>query len=88
MGWAGQLDACLGGDTYDRLPQIAVPTLVTASTLDILAGPDYAAEIHGRIGGAELVIIEGTGHVALIERPDEFAAICLDFLRRVATADA
>ena len=59
-GWIGQLDACLDGDTYDRLPNIAVPTLVTCSDLDIIAAPHHAREIAGRIPGAILIEMQGT----------------------------
>lgn len=82
-GWAGQLEACLHGDTSDRLDQIHVPTIVTGSELDMLSAPHHAHEIHERIDGAEIVILQGTGHVALIERPDEFARICLAFLQQL-----
>lgn len=80
-GWIGQLDACLAGDTYDRLPQVAVPTLVTCSDLDLIAAPHHSREIAARIPGATLIELTGTGHVALMERPDEFAGVCLNFLR-------
>jgi proline iminopeptidase len=75
---------CLAGDTYDRLPLISVPTLVTCSRLDLIASPHLSREIHARISGSELVVMEDTGHVSLMEAPDAFADICLDFLRRVA----
>jgi len=83
-GWIGQLEATLQGDTLDRLHRIEVPTLVTASSHDLIVAPHHAEEIHSRIEGSRKVILEGTGHVALIERPGEFARICLEFLRKVA----
>jgi pimeloyl-ACP methyl ester carboxylesterase len=83
-GWVGQLDATLRGDTLDRLHQIEVPTLVTASTHDLIVDTHHAEEIHSCIKGSRKVIMEGTGHVALIERPEEFGGICLDFLRGVS----
>ncbi len=83
-GWVGQLNATLSGDTMDRLHQIQVPALVTGSTHDLIVEPHHAEEIHSRIKGSRKIIMEGTGHVALIERPEEFARICLDFLRGVS----
>lgn len=80
-GWIGQLEACIKGDTYDRLPQIKVPTLVTCSELDVIAAPHLSQMIHKRIAGSQLQILKGTGHVALMEAPEKFARICLDFLR-------
>lgn len=81
-GWVGQLQACLTGDTYERLDQIRVPTLVTCSTLDVIAAPHHSREIAEQIAGSELVEMADTGHVALMEQPEAFAAICLEFLRR------
>ncbi|MEE9256336.1 MAG: alpha/beta hydrolase [bacterium] len=85
-GWIGQLEATIHGDTLDRLHEIKVPTLVTASDLDLIVAPHHAEEIHSRIAGSRKIVLEGTGHVALIERPEEFARLCLDFLREIARA--
>ncbi|HCP00871.1 MAG: hypothetical protein CL573_07745 [Alphaproteobacteria bacterium] len=83
-GWIGQLKACINGDTFDRLPAITVPTLVTCSNLDLIASPHLSAEIHAQIPNSELRILEGTGHVALMEDPKGFADVCIDFLNRTA----
>lgn len=84
-GWLGQLEACIVADTSERLGAIRVPTLVSASDQDILAHPHHAEEIRDGIAGAEMVILAGNGHVALIEDPERFADICLSFLRRIPT---
>ncbi len=80
-GWIGQLEACLTGDTCERLGTIDAPTLVTCSTLDVIAAPHHSREIADRIPIARLVELPDTGHVALMERPQEFADLCLEFLR-------
>jgi pimeloyl-ACP methyl ester carboxylesterase len=87
-GWIGQLEACIEGDTYDRLPQISVPTQITCSDLDVIAAPHLSQMIHERIAGSRLHILQGTGHVALMEAPEEFAAICLEFLHTVTSGRA
>lgn len=81
VGWVGQLEACLAGDTWARLDRIVAPTLVTCSTLDVIAAPHHSREIADRIQGATFVELAHSGHVALMERPIEFAELCLDFLR-------
>ncbi len=86
-GWIGQLEACINGDTYDRLPQIEVPTLITCSELDVIAAPHLSQMIHERIARSQLRILKGTGHVALMEAPEEFAQICLEFLHTVVAAN-
>jgi pimeloyl-ACP methyl ester carboxylesterase len=85
-GWIGQLEACINGDTYDRLPQIKVATQITCSDLDVIAAPHLSQMIHQRIAGSQLHVLEGTGHVALMEAPEEFATICLEFLRAVTAS--
>ena len=82
IGWVGQLEACLHGDTLSRLGSIDIPVLVTCSDRDMIVATHRAEEIHQAITGARLEILRGTGHVALIERPREFAELCFDFLRR------
>ena len=82
----GQLLACLEGDTLERLHQIKVPTLITCSDRDLIVDPHHAKEIHERIEGSKLIIMEGTGHVALIERADLFARICHEFLTSLPSA--
>lgn len=83
-GWAGQLRACLASDTYDRLGDIAVPTLVTTSRFDLTVPSYHSREIADAIAGAEFVMLEESGHVALMETPEAFAQVCLDFLARRA----
>jgi len=82
QGWIGQLEACLTGDTYDRLLELDIPTLVTGSDRDAIVAIHRVEEIHQRIAGSELRILKGSGHVALIETPDLFAEICAEFLTR------
>lgn len=50
-GWAGQLRACLRGDTLDRLRQIVAPTLVTTSDMDLAVPPALSRDITERIPG-------------------------------------
>ena len=82
------MEACIAGDTFDRIGGITAPTLITASDGDLLSAPVHAREMQARIAGSRLVVMEGTGHVALIERPDAFGDICLAFLREMVEAAA
>lgn len=86
-GWAGQLNACLASDTSDRLGDISVPTLVTTSRFDLTVPSYHSREIADAIDGAEFVMLEDTGHVALMEAPEAFAKVCLVFLDRVDTKE-
>lgn len=83
-GWAGQLRACLASDTYDRLGQVSVPTLVTTSEFDLTVPSYHSVEIADAIADAEFVMLKKSGHVALMETPEAFAQVCLEFLDRKA----
>lgn len=65
IGWVGQLQARLSCDTYDRLGDITVPTLITASDQDLIVGTHHAREMHVRIPGSRLEILQGTGATSL-----------------------
>lgn len=81
-GQRRQWEAVQSWDAFDRLPTVAVPTLVLHGTEDRLVAPANAQILADRIPGAELVWIEGAGHVYHSERAEESDAVVLDFLRR------
>lgn len=83
VGLRRQAEAVAGHDTLDRLGRIAMPTLVTTGTEDILVPPAFSREIHARIRGAEMVEIPGAGHIHFIEQAETFNAACLAFLNTV-----
>ena len=80
--YARQLMACLTFDAYDRLPQIAAPTLVINGSEDILLPSENSRIIAERIPGAELVLFPEAGHLYFHEVPEEADAAVFDFLRR------
>jgi pimeloyl-ACP methyl ester carboxylesterase len=59
---------------------IRVPTLVVTGELD--RSHQRAIDLHRRIPGAELAVIEGAGHACNLERPWHFDGAVLDFLAR------
>jgi pimeloyl-ACP methyl ester carboxylesterase len=79
-----QWEAVQGFDAYDRLSQIATPTLVLHGTDDLLIDPENARVLASRIPGAELVLLEGAGHVYHSEQADRADEVALDFIRRHA----
>ena len=69
-------------DLLNELSAITAPTLVIAGAQD-LSFPLYHAEnLRAAIPGCELAVIEGAGHQAALQKPDEFAAIVDEFLSR------
>jgi len=72
-------------DRPDSLPSLAavrVPALVVVGAEDAITGPEKAEAIAAGIPGAELVRIEGAGHLSPIEKPDEVADAMARFFAR------
>jgi 3-oxoadipate enol-lactonase len=59
-------------DSVPDLATIDVPTLVITGTADGLIPSDVTAAIAERVPGAELVRIEGAGHLSNLEAPEAF----------------
>lgn len=59
-------------DASDLLPLIKVPVLVMAGDRDFFCPPRVAREMADLIPGAELFVIPGGSHAAIIEQPDLF----------------
>jgi 2-succinyl-6-hydroxy-2,4-cyclohexadiene-1-carboxylate synthase len=73
-----------GSQTWvgDRLGEIRVPVLLTAGSLDTKYC-QIAHEMAESIPDVTVQLIEDAGHAAHLERPAEFNAVVLDFLKRV-----
>ncbi len=69
-------------DIRAELPRISAPTLVIAGTDDFVCGPAAAAELMRGIPDAELVMLEGAGHMMFIEQPEAFRTAVEAFLGR------
>jgi pimeloyl-ACP methyl ester carboxylesterase len=83
---AGALEALAGrADRVADLPRIDVPTLVVVGSEDALTPLPFAETLARGIPGAELVVIEGAGHLSALERPEEFAEAVGAFLRASGT---
>jgi 3-oxoadipate enol-lactonase len=81
-GQRRQWEAMQTWDAFDRLLQIAVPTLVVHGTEDGVVAPGNAELLARRIPGAELRLLEGAGHVFWSERPEFADRLILNFIER------
>lgn len=79
-GRTAQGAAARDHDTLERLPLIAAPTLVVVGDQDILTPVANARELVEGIPGARLQVLEGGGHLALIECEEAFTDALLAFL--------
>ncbi|MBI4362838.1 MAG: alpha/beta fold hydrolase [Euryarchaeota archaeon] len=84
-GFLGQVVATQEHDTFERLPQITVPTLVMTGTHDALVHPKNSEVLSSRIPGARLVRIEGGSHGFNFEKAAEFNRAIIEFLGDGAT---
>jgi pimeloyl-ACP methyl ester carboxylesterase len=75
-------------DTYARLPQVQAPTLVVHGELDALVPLANARVLAARIPRAELAVVEGCGHIPLLERTEQVRDLVLGFLDRVGPVTA
>ena len=74
-------------DFVPLLKQIACPTQIIASELDLPTPPADAQLMADGIPGARLAIIPGAGHLSNLERPDQFNETIRTFVSDV-TGDA
>ena len=77
-----QWEAMQGYEVADRLGELTVPTLVMHGTEDRVISVDNGRFIADAIPGAELVLLEGAGHVYHWEQPEAADDAILDFVRR------
>jgi 3-oxoadipate enol-lactonase len=70
-------------DSVPDLPGIEVPTLVVTGSADRLIPPDVTAGIAERVPGAELLRIEGAGHLSNLEAPEAFTTALDGVLTRL-----
>jgi len=80
QAWRAQAAASLGFDAYERLGQIAAPTLVVHGDADAVVDHRNAALLAERIPGAHAELIAGGGHLLPWDRPQPLARLVVDFL--------
>ena len=74
-----QLNAIMEFDTYERLSQIKVPTLVLQGKRDVLVPPENGSILAKAIPNAKLVYFENSAH-GLTEEMEKVLRTLLDFL--------
>jgi len=67
-------------DLTDELLDIAIPALVIAGTRDRLTVPEASRRIADHMPKADLEVLEGCGHLIMLERHAEFNTILESFL--------
>jgi pimeloyl-ACP methyl ester carboxylesterase len=81
--FARQVGAIARHDTFHRLQEIQVPTLIITGNADPLMPPANSTILHQQIPNSELVVLPGASHYFFIERAEETNAHVLRFLHQV-----
>jgi pimeloyl-ACP methyl ester carboxylesterase len=79
----GDFVACDSFDAIERLGEITVPTFALCGTHDALTPAKYSVYLRDRIPGAELHLIEGAGHMVMVEKPQAVAQAVSNLLEKV-----
>jgi pimeloyl-ACP methyl ester carboxylesterase len=79
-GFMGQIQAIMGSDRADRIRAIDKPTLIIHGTVDPLIPFENGKMLHERIPGSRLAVLEGIGHMPMLECPAKLAELLLGFL--------
>jgi 3-oxoadipate enol-lactonase len=69
LGYIHQAVAVATHDAYDRLNQLAVPTLVVHGERDVFIPPANAVVLAERIPGSQLELWPDAGHMYIIDEP-------------------
>jgi pimeloyl-ACP methyl ester carboxylesterase len=72
--------AAIHDDVRAHTPRIHAPTLLVWGDSDPLVPASLAEDWCQTIAWARLVVLDGVGHVPMIERPHELAELLLEFL--------
>jgi 3-oxoadipate enol-lactonase len=76
----------LGLDLSRELENIAVPTLVICGTNDVITPPAESRRIARKIPGARLELLDGGGHMLMLERAERVDELIVSFAHEVQGA--
>jgi pimeloyl-ACP methyl ester carboxylesterase len=77
--------APVGLPAYEpALRKLSLPTLVVWGERDEVVPVAIAKELHGWVKNSRLVILSGARHPCYLDRPDEFHAALIDFVKSVS----
>ena len=79
-GWAGCAAAIGGADFYTTTASLRLPVLAIAGTNDGSTPPDLVRETADLIPGHQFGLMKGVGHLPMVEKPAEYAALLRRFL--------
>lgn len=82
-GWAGCAAAIGGTDFYTTTASLRLPVLAIAGLNDGTTPPDLVRETAELIPGHRFHLMRGVGHLPMVEKPAEYAALLRGFLTEI-----
>lgn len=82
-GYKGCSMAISGTDFYTTTAGLTLPTLAIAGSEDGSTPPDLVRETAALVKGSRFELIRGAGHVPMVEKPEEYAAILTRFFKDI-----
>ncbi len=73
--------ACDHFDVLPRLGEIQCPTLVICGSEDRLTPQKFSQHLVDNLAQASMVVIDGAGHMVMLEQPEPVAAPIVEFMR-------
>jgi 3-oxoadipate enol-lactonase len=80
----GDLCACDAFDILSRVSEIRAPTLVICGAQDRMTPVKYSRYLAAKIPHAQLRLIEGAGHMSMVEKPDEVSRALVEWIPSVS----
>lgn len=80
MTMSGDFLACNRFDLRHKLASIHAPAVVIAGRLDPMVPLRYSESLARDLPHSRLVVLENTGHYAMLERPQEVRGLAINFL--------
>lgn len=81
--YLGDFQACDAFDELERLDQIELPSLVICGSEDQMTPVKYSQRLDQDIPESELVILEGAGHMVMLESPNEVESAIKRFMKNL-----
>ncbi len=77
----GDLTACDNFSSESFVSSISVPCLIAVGEKDMLTPPSLSEKLNSSIKGSTLKVIDGAGHMLMVERPAAFNNLISQFIR-------
>ncbi|MBM1222208.1 3-oxoadipate enol-lactonase [Ponticoccus sp. SC2-23] len=82
-GYAGVCAAIAGTDFFSTTSGLRLPTMGIAGSEDQSTPPDMVRETTGLVPGSRFELIRKAGHLPCVEKPEEYAALLVDFMKEI-----